>query len=438
MSEPFLNDWEAIVAALPPNWEELADEHKQLQTQYGNAKITNAGDLLRLILVHVAAGLPLRQTVALVAESGGPDISPMRLHKKMIRATGYLQALVAGLVEMPFDVSREKWAGYDISLVDATGISRPGSVNGDARIHTRIRLDNLAYVEAHATGLEYGETFCRFTPACGELIIGDRGYCQARGIAYVVDAGADVLVRFNRTSMPLLLADGKTQLEVLPLLRSLSSARVHERFVHAQHKEDGKIRLIQGRLCVMRLPHAEAEKARKRAREEQGASVSDDTLEAAAYVILFTTVPLQRLAAAQCIELYRLRWQIELLFKRWKSICGIDKMPNYRPDTILSWLYAKLLAALLLERLASKKAERPPSSTDEKPKNVLARQPWKLTLLLWPLFLAALLPTTLTSALISISAIATRLDGLDHTTRARQVATFRGQAHEDKIKFQEY
>lgn len=365
MAEQILNDWEMITSLLPRNWEQLAEDHKQLQTQYGNAKITNAGDLLRLILVHAAAGLPLRQTVALVAASGGPDISPMRLHKKMIRATDYLRALVTGMVKMPCDMSPEKWSGYDITLVDATTISRPGSVNGDARIHTRIRLADLAYAEAHATGLECGETFCRFSPKPGELVVGDRGYCQARGVAHIVDAGADVLVRFNRSSMPLILADGKTPVDLLPLLRSLSSERAHERFVYAQYrkgadKNGADIRLIPGRLCMLRLPPAQAEKARKRAREEQGADVSEDTLEAAAYVVLFTTVPVARLSAALCIELYRLRWQIELLFKRWKSICDFDRMPNHRPDTILSWLYAKILAALLLDALASKKSEVPP------------------------------------------------------------------------------
>ena len=58
MAEPILNEWRTIVSLLPSNWEQLAHAHKQLQTQYGNAKITNAGDLLRLILVHAAADLP--------------------------------------------------------------------------------------------------------------------------------------------------------------------------------------------------------------------------------------------------------------------------------------------------------------------------------------------------------------------------------------------
>jgi len=359
MAEQILNDWQTVVSLLPSNWEQLADEHKQVQTQFGNAKITNAGDLLRLILVHAAADLPLRQTVALVAESGGPDISPMRLHKKMARAADYLHALVLGLVGRPAEMSPERWSGYDVSAVDATVISQPGSVNGDARIHTRIRLASLEYVEVFTTGIDVGETFRRFIPAPNELIVADRGYCNARGVAHVVDAGADVLVRFNRTSMPVTLLDEKTPVELLPLLRSLSS-RVHERFVCVPIKEGEDTRFIQGRLCMQRLPERQAEEARQRARKEYGAQVSADTLEAASYVVLFTTAPVQRLSAKQCMDLYRLRWQLELNFKRWKSLCGFDRMPNHKPETILAWVYAKTLAALLLDRLASTRGEVSP------------------------------------------------------------------------------
>ena len=56
-----------------------------------------------------------------------------------------------------------------------------------------------------------------------------------------------------------------------------------------------------------------------------------ESIEAAGYVELFTTVDKSRLSAARCMHLYRLRWQIELLFKRLKSLCGLDRMPNYRP-----------------------------------------------------------------------------------------------------------
>ena len=69
--------------------------------------------------------------------------------------------------------------------------------------------------------------------------------------------------------------------------------------------------------------------------------------------VVFTTVPTKRLSAHQIIELYRLRWQVELEFKRDKSIAGLDRLPNFRPDTIESWLLAKLLLQQVVRKLAA-------------------------------------------------------------------------------------
>src|SRR6185312_10376797 len=98
---------------------------------------------------------------------------------------------------------------------------------------------------------------------------------------------------------------------------------------------------------------AQAEKARARLAREHGSKISDLDREAAAYVVLFTTVPTSRLNADLCLELYRLRWQVELLFKRWKSLCGLDRLPNHLDDTITAWLYAKVLLALLMQRMGA-------------------------------------------------------------------------------------
>jgi len=353
MAHEILDEWETLVSLLPENWERLAHDHKLLETKYGNAKITSANDLLRLILVHAAIGLPLRQTVALVAEAGGPDISPMRLHKKMIRAADYLHALVSAMVRAPANLAPERWAGYVVSLVDATVISRPGSVNGDARIHHRQRLSDLKYLQVRSTGIDEGETLCGFQFEPGELVVGDRGYSHARGVLHAIDQGADVLIRLNHKSMPVLAYGSKEPIDLISLARSLHRGAVLERRVLVQHKTKPMTRELEGRVCIMRLPESEARKARTRARQEHGPDISAQVLELAGYVLLFTTSPADRLSAAQCVELYRLRWQIELQFKRWKSLCGFDRMPNFRPDTIASWLYAKILSAVLLERLAS-------------------------------------------------------------------------------------
>jgi hypothetical protein len=349
------DDWRALVAHLPRNYERLAKEHKQLQTQYGNAKITTADWLLRFILLHVGANLPLRQTVAMMAEAGGPSLSAMRLHMKMRRATPYLQALVERMVGWTSEAQPELWAGYSMTLIDATALCGPGATGTDARIHTKLRVADVAVLDAVVTDVSGGESFKNFLFAPNELAIADRAYCNANGLASALEQGADVLVRYNRGALP--VSHAGVGLDVLEKLRTLNEQEELDLPVNFEHAEDR----ISARLIAMRLPEEEAERARRRLRKEQGAShVSKESLEAAGYVVLLTTVPCERMNAARCLQAYRLRWQIELQFKRWKSLCGFDRLPNYRDDTIVAWIYAKVLLGILLDRASSIRDELSP------------------------------------------------------------------------------
>lgn len=352
MAHPRLDvttQWDTIRSYLPADYAERAQELKQLQLQYGNAKIRTADDLLRLILLHVGADLPLRQTVALMAEAGGPVVSHVRLHKKLYRATPFLRSLVRSMADVS-EAQPERWAGYDVLAVDATAVCGPGADNTDARLHVQLRLADLEIVSARVDGLNVGESLKLFRWAPGQLVVADRGYCHAPGIAAAVTAGADVLVRLNRGSLP--LSDSREDpIDLMGWLRTLPGHGGHERVAYIRNKETSA--RIQGRLVAVHLPPAQAEAAVARlVRERGGSKVSAADREAAAYVVLFTTVPQSRMNSDRCIDLYRLRWQIELLFKRWKSLCGFDRLPNYLDDTILAWLHAKLLLALLMERMA--------------------------------------------------------------------------------------
>lgn len=362
MAQPrILAEWDLVTSYLPANWEALADEYSQVETKFGNAKIRTASDLLQMILVHAACDLPLRETVALVAEAGGPDIAPMRLHKKMIRAVDYLRALVLGMVKDLPQASPELWAGYDVIVVDATTASRPGSLGADVRVHTLMRLSNLEYVDVQVTNTKVGETLAHFPLDYGQLVIGDRGYCFASSIFAAVARGADVLVRLNRGSTPLLAPVSQERVDVLAAMREIVGHGVVETPVVITWTDPSRLeRRVEARLILQRLPDAEAAKARKRLRDELGSDATAESLEAAGYIALLTTVNKARLSAARCMDLYRLRWQIELLFKRLKSLCGLDRVPNYRPDTIKAWIYAKLLVALLLDRMSSSQREVSP------------------------------------------------------------------------------
>jgi hypothetical protein len=110
---------------------------------------------------------------------------------------------------------------------------------------------------------------------------------------------------------------------------------------------------ILGRLCAMRLPEKEAEQARERLRREYGSKVSPETLEAADWVIEFVTAPCERIPLEKVFWLYRLRWQVEIQIHRDKSVGGMKKLPNFRDDTIATWLNAKLLLQQIARKIVS-------------------------------------------------------------------------------------
>jgi IS4 transposase len=210
-----------------------------------------------------------------------------------------------------------------------------------------------------------GETLKRFPLEPGQLALVDRGYSNGPGIASAVKKGAEVLCRLNRGALP--LYQNNERVDVLKCLRSLRGRQVNQWTVEVWTELDGESMVIPGRLVAVRLPNKEAEEARKRVRKEYGKKTTAEMLEAAGYVALFTTVPAERMTAAHCIALYRLRWQVELLFKRWKSICGLDELPNFIEDTILSWVLAKILLALILDRIGFEETELfPPNKITER------------------------------------------------------------------------
>lgn len=366
-------DWPMIEAQLPSNWRELAKTHgvtpKKQQPHLG-AKVTDVVVPLRMVLHHVAANTSLKTTAAIAAAAGLIDMSAVALHLWMRRFAPFLTALLAALTNGVRDFAAARWAGYEMVIVDASSVSRPGSKGTTQRVHYALRLTDLKIVEVEVTDEKGGETFKRFAPIAkpGQLWIGDRGYSNPPGIAAIIKKGADVVVRVNRGSLPLYDIHGS----LLDLREKLSRLRLGvprewAAWVHPEGKKGKKGKQsetsIRGRLCAVRLPPDKAEEARMRLKREQGADLTPESREMAEFVILFTTVPRDRLVTDQIMELYGLRWQLELSIKRDKSIAGLDRLPNFRDDTIRSWILAKLLLTQVARKIATpESANVPPSA----------------------------------------------------------------------------
>jgi hypothetical protein len=85
------------------------------------------------------------------------------------------------------------------------------------------------------------------------------------------------------------------------------------------------------------------------------------TLELAKYVIVFTTS--SRGSSADVLRSYRMRWQIELVFKRLKSLAQLGHVPKHDDRSSRAWLYGKLLVTLLAQKLIRMGAIFPPRAT---------------------------------------------------------------------------
>ena len=111
---------------------------------------------------------------------------------------------------------------------------------------------------------------------------------------------------------------------------------------------------VKGRVCAIRKTREAVEMAHEKIRREavrKGKQVQPQTLEFARYVIVFTTFSEGSFAAREILEWYRVRWQVELVFKRFKSLAQLGHLPKYDDESARAWLYGKLLVALLVEKL---------------------------------------------------------------------------------------
>ncbi|WP_245433123.1 transposase [Rhizobium sp. L43] len=118
------------------------------------------------------------------------------------------------------------------------------------------------------------------------------------------------------------------------------------------------------RLVVRRKDPQQVEAEHKRLLKDarkRGKQPDPRSLEAAKYILLLTSLPAATFPPADILTLYRFRWQIELAFKRFKSLAGLDSLPAKKPELARAWLYARLIVAIIAEQIAGQVPDSPPS-----------------------------------------------------------------------------
>ena len=343
-------DWELLTTFFPAHWKDLARASGALK---GLRQDKGEANYLRVLMLHFGCGLSMRETVTRANEAKLAKLSSVALFKRLRKSREWLYQLCRALFEER-GIKPSIATSHDLRLVDGTLIKEPGPTGAQWRIHYSLRWPalrcdyfKLSPVEGEGTG----ESLRQFPMARGEHILADRGYCHASGIHYTAEQSSYVAVRLNPDGIVLHTpaGDAFNLLQKLKPMQRSGQIAVWNALVPFEKRPP-----VSVRICAIRkskIAIALAHKQLRRKASKQGSELQPETLIYAEYVMVLTTFPEREFPAPLVLEWYRFRWQIELVFKRFKQIAQLGHLPKQDPESAKAWLYGKLFVALLTDKV---------------------------------------------------------------------------------------
>ena len=336
-------DWSAVLSYLPEDWEVMARKLGAFTRARG---FSSPEALLRTLFIHLAEGCSLRETSVRAKRGEIAEASDVAILKRLRASEEWLHYLATSLTAF----KGAPTSRFRLCAVDATVITEPGSTGTDWRLHYMLEMPSLTCRHFELTDVHGGESFSRFPVQEGDLLVGDRGYASIAAIQSVQKKGGDVIVRIRPHGSGLRTPDGEA-FDLLSQAADMTEGEERSWPVMMGSKEGVR---ISGRVCVYRLDAQSADAALRKAKYESSRKrheIKSETIESCKYVVLFTTVAEEELSLDEVFSVYRLRWQIELAFKRLKSLTGFGHLPKHDPVSCRAWLYGKLLVGLLVESM---------------------------------------------------------------------------------------
>lgn len=311
-------------------------------------------DLLRLILAYCLGRGGLRFTAAWAETIGLASLSNVALLGRLRNAVPWLESILARLLARAAVGTRSGVAGGRlIRLVDATTVRKAGKSARESgrlwRVHTIYDLPTERVSAFQLTDEKEAERINRMAVIPGEIRIADGVHCRADELADVIDQGGDVLVRAGWSSARWLDEDGRAY-DIVRDLRT-STTGIIDRPVWLGRKEAAAAP-VPLRLVAIKMPKDKAVEAVRKARDEAKSkqrNIHPNTVIAAEWVILVTSLDRTEFATDKVLELYRLRWRIEIAFKRMKSLAGLAGPPGACPEVAKAWVLCHLIAVVLTE-----------------------------------------------------------------------------------------
>jgi len=325
--------WRYVRTLLPDDLDTSARASGALVRRRG---IRDAEALVRMLLAYGLTDLSLKSVAGWAAALGVADVSTPALFYRVRDAEGWLSTLVAAALAE--EVRPPTQPGLRLRAVDATVVTGPGAKGAEWRLHVLSDPASGRFCAVEITDEHGGEGYALHPVQKGDVVLGDRGYAYSRSVYAAAEAGADVVVRFNPQTLRLCSRERQryplsSQTAEVPAVGARSWNLIMPVFPPKRQTKSKKSWPLSKAVAWLKV---RAVCARTRSNK---------------LIWILTTLSEDQASDADVLDLYRLRWQIELMFKRWKSLLDLDTLPSQKGPTARSWILSRLLGAALAQKL---------------------------------------------------------------------------------------
>lgn len=279
-------------------------------------------------------------------------ISDVGFMKRFIRCNAWIKWINERITKNKHQMYEKptQLENYRVMAIDASDIVSKGAVRQTWRLHYAVNLFSMNSEMFQITSEKTGESLKNFALQPKDLILADRIYATITGIEHCRNAGADFIMRLKNKAFLLYDSEGN-QIALTELLNSVEKESQDFTVYYRNFNQE----LKPVRLCAVQKTEQEKALAQKKIHRKESKNqkkLSDETKFTHNYFFVVTSLD-ERFSADQILALYRLRWQVEMVFKRYKSILNMGSMPTKTAASSEAWLNCKMLIAMLIEKLLS-------------------------------------------------------------------------------------
>ena len=341
-----------LLQLLPEGWEEKAKELGALQRA---REIKSPEELLRLILLYLTEGKSMAGTSAITNLSGEARISKVGVFKRIQNSGDWLHWMCKNIyLRAGSLIEKPQWLkDRNVLLIDGSEDIKCGAERQYFMLHYSMELFTLAAREFLITNEKTGEKLVNFKElGKSDIVIADRAYGTLPGISHLRGQGADYVLRLRAEAFKIRDEKGE-EIDPAEKFSRLMAWKYGEITGWCDiNGQDVPLRICAVRKDILKEWEGMQRLKKENQRKRGGKPVSALQEEYNKYIIVITSLG-KDVSAEQVLQLYRARWQIEIAFKRLKSIFEYNEMPARKTENIKTWFYGKLLLAALCETLVN-------------------------------------------------------------------------------------